>query len=124
MFLNNKLVVLLIVVLIVLMMFFAVLILTAFAVALATRFSQVMTLLLCAGVFMLGLLSDYYIGRHVEEGLLYQVLYVVLPNFQYFWVGDALTQDMLVPAQQVALTAGYAGLYTLAVLALAVVLLT
>ena len=54
--------------------FCGVLILTAYAVALATRFSLVMTLMLCAGIFMLGLLSDYYIGQRISEGALYQVL--------------------------------------------------
>ncbi|MBU0640549.1 MAG: hypothetical protein KKB50_16930 [Planctomycetes bacterium] len=106
----------------VVMVFLAVLILTAFAVALATRFSQVVTLLLCAGVFLIGLLSDYYVGRHAEDALLYQVLYAVLPNFQFFWGGDALTQDLIIPGLHVARLAGYAGLYALAVLSLAVVL--
>ena len=102
--------------------FCGVLILTAFAVALATRFSLVMTLMLCAGIFMLGLLSDYYIGQRVSEGPLYQILYAAVPNFQFFWLGDPLTQELIVPGRQVALVAGYAGLYSLAVLALGVVL--
>jgi hypothetical protein len=106
----------------VLMMFLAILILTALAVAIATRFSQVMTLLLCAGVFALGLLSDYYVGRHLDSGVLYQAAYAVLPNFQYFWVGDALTQDLAIPFTQVAYVAGYAVLYSMALLGLGVAL--
>lgn len=106
----------------VVLIFLAVLILTAFAIALSTRFSQVLTLLLCVGIFMLGLLSDYYVGRFVDEGPLYRVLYAVLPNFQFFWVGDALTQEMIIPGAQVARVAAYAGLYTLAVLSLGVAL--
>ncbi len=58
-----------------LMCFCGVLILTAFAVALATRFSQVLTLALCAGVFMGGLLADHYLGRPAVAGtaVIYQV---------------------------------------------------
>lgn len=100
--------------------FCGVLILSAFAVALATRFSLVVTLLLCAGIFILGLLADYYLGRpaHAGEGPLYELLYAVVPNFQYFWLGDPLTEEVRVPGRQVALVAAYAGLYSLAVLAL------
>jgi len=106
------------------MVFCAVWILTAFAVALATRFSQVMTLLLCAVVFMLGLLSDYYFAPtpNTAAPFLHQVLYAVLPNFQFFWVGDALTQEMMVPGVQVARVAGYAACYSAAIVGLGVVL--
>lgn len=100
----------------------AVLILTAFAVAFSTRLSQVMTLLLTVSVFMVGLLSDYYFGVRADHGLLFNVLHHVLPNFQFFWIGDALTQDQPVPFAQVQLVLAYTGLYTTAVLMLAVIL--
>jgi len=101
--------------------FCGLLILTAFAIALATRFSLVMTLLGCAGVFLLGLLSDYYLGRAAAsgQGLLYDLLYAAVPNFQCFWLGDPLTQELTIPFRQVALAAGYAGIYAGAVLLLA-----
>jgi len=102
--------------------FGGVLILTAFAVALATRFSLIVTLLLCAGVYILGLLSDYYLGQRVEEGPLYRLLYAALPNFQFFWLGDPLTQELTIPGQHVAMLIGYAFVYALAVLALGVAL--
>ncbi len=102
------------------LIFLAVMVLTACAVALSTRFSQVLTLVLCAGIFVLGLLSDYYFGLRADEGMVFQVVGALLPNFQYFWVGDALTQDQIVPLVQVARVAAYAGLYTLGVLALGV----
>ena len=104
------------------MTFCGVLILTAFAVALATRFSQVVTLLLCAGVYLVGLLSDHYLGRPAGAGTawFYQVLYAAVPNFQFFWAGDALTQERIIPAVQVARVATYSGLYSLGVLGLGV----
>ena len=106
------------------MAFCGVLVLTAFAVALSTRFSQVLTLILCAGVYVLGLLSDYYLGRPAEahEGWLFSALYAVVPNFQFFWTGDALTQERIIPFAQCMQVAGYAALYSLAILSLAVAL--
>jgi hypothetical protein len=107
----------------ILLVFLAVMILTAFAVTLSTRFSQVITLILCSGIFLLGLLSDYYFGSpQGQESLLGRVLYHVLPNFQFFWLGDALTQELGVRAAHVARVTGYALLYTLAILSLGVAL--
>lgn len=42
----------------------ALVVLTAVATAASTRLGQVMTIMVCLGVFVLGLLSDYFIGRH------------------------------------------------------------
>ncbi len=102
------------------MSFCGVLILTAFAVALATRFSQVLTLLLCAGGYIVGLLSDHYLGQPAAEGTawFYKVLYGAVPNFQFFWAGDALTQEREILFQHVGRAAVYAGLYALGILGL------
>ncbi len=104
----------------ILLNFLAVMILCAFAVALSTRLTPVLTLSLCATVFVLGLLTDYYLGSRLHENWLFPVLYHALPNFQYFWLGDAITQDMVVPLTQVLNVAAYAGLYIAAILAVAV----
>ena len=42
--------------------------LTAVAAAASTRLGQVMTIVVCAGVFVFGLLSNYLVGRHAFEG--------------------------------------------------------
>ena len=104
--------------------FCGVLILTAFAVALSTRFSQVITLLLCAGIYVFGLLSDHYLGQPAaaDRAWFYQVLYAAVPNFQFFWAGDALTQQRIIPAVQVGQVAAYSGMYSLGVLGLGVAL--
>lgn len=100
--------------------FLAIMILTAFAITFSTRVGQVMTLLLCAGVFVLGLLSDYWFGARVGEGLHYRVLYCIVPNFQFFWIGDAITQGIAVPFMQVVRVGVYTGLYLLGVLGLGI----
>jgi ABC-2 type transport system permease protein len=45
----------------------ALIVLTAIATAASTRLGQVMTIMICLGVFVLGLLSDYFIGRHAFQ---------------------------------------------------------
>ncbi len=100
--------------------FFSVLVLTAFAVTISTRFSQVMTLIFCAAVFCLGLLSDYLVGQYVEQSLVYKALYAALPNFQFFWLADALTQDQTIPGAHVLRLMAYSALYIPAVLAMGV----
>lgn len=102
------------------MVFEAVLILTAVAIAASTRLGQVMTLLVCIGVFLVGLVSnslsqlvDRRIG--IPEGmgllpgiqmiftapepfhlkivyLLTKVGYVLFPNLQFLWPADPITQ--------------------------------
>lgn len=97
------------------------LILTAFAVALSTRFSQVVTLVVCLGVVMpLGLMSgalsqlvNSAVGIDSSAGVIASVqtvmqadlpgarkaayifakgLYLVAPNFQFHWPADAINQ--------------------------------
>jgi len=98
------------------LVFIAAMMIAAFAVAFSTRFGQVITLLLCAGVFMLGLLSDYYFGAaDGTRPLLYQVLYGAVPNFQFFWLGDAITQERTIGLPQVARVAAYGLSYSAAV---------
>jgi ABC-2 type transport system permease protein len=96
--------------------------LTAFAVAISTRCSQVVTLMLSIGVLLLGLLSDYYLGSAESQTTLQALLYAIVPNFQFFWVGDLLTQEQTVPTLLVLWVLGYTALYTPAVLALGVAL--
>lgn len=45
----------------------AMLVLTAVAVACSTRLGHVMTVVVCAGIFLLGLLSNHLLGRHAFE---------------------------------------------------------
>lgn len=45
----------------------ALLVLTALATAVSTRLSQVMTIVVCAGAFLFGLMSNHFIGRHAFQ---------------------------------------------------------
>ena len=89
-------------------------VLGAIAVAASTRLGQVLTLALVLGLFVLGLLSDWLFARrleqvgdlltripadqqrwydalHLEWGA-FKALQSVVPNFQVFWLADAVTQ--------------------------------
>jgi hypothetical protein len=94
----------------------ALLVLAGVAVALATRLDTVPTLAICSVVFLLGLMSDYLFGRVAAQNKLAAFLYAVLPNWQHFWMTDALSGDGTIPWVYVARVAGYALFYLAGVL--------
>src|SRR2546425_392817 len=56
--------------------------------------TDVAALAICSAVFLLGLMSDYFFGRHAQSGSwLASVLYTIIPNWQLFWLADALDTD-------------------------------
>lgn len=96
----------------------AILVLAALSVSLATRFRTIPTLAICGGLFLLGLLSDYLFGRFVDSSWLSALLYRILPNWQHFWVVDALAGEGSIPLSYVGLAAGYALVYLSGILLL------
>lgn len=98
----------------------AVWILTAVAIACSTRLGQVMTLLICVGMFLLGLISNSFNALAVRQlkvpaqdgffdtlsaifqadaslgmKLLFAAIrtfYILIPNLQFLWPADAITQ--------------------------------
>lgn len=118
-----------------LLVFEAVLILTAIAVACSTRLGQVMTLVVCVLVFLMGLTSHYFSmqadktlgdidGSPFHMGLIWalKVFLWVLPNLQYLWHADPLTQGHPITAQHAMLLTGYSVCYITAILSLAIAL--
>jgi len=70
---------------------FALWILAAVALACSTRFDTIPTLAICSAIFLLGLMSDYFFGRRAEMGSWWaSALYTIVPNWQLFWLADAL----------------------------------
>ena len=98
------------------LMTLAILMLAGISVALATRLTALPTLSLCGAVFLLGLLSDYFFGRHADTSFIAQLLYQLIPNWQHFWVVDALGGDGVVPLEYLKLALGYAAFYLAGVL--------
>lgn len=130
------------------LVFEAVLILTAVAITASTRLGQIATLLICLGVFFIGLVSNSLsawtndlIGLAPDIGpgqsllaiftadiswgmmfvcLLAKLTYLVLPNLQFLWPADAITQGNPFSLSHVATVTGYAALYITVVLCVAV----
>lgn len=107
-----------------LLILFALWILAALALACSTRFDMIPTLAICSALFLVGLMSDYLFGRPAEHGVWWgSVLYTLVPNWQNFWLADALdtgksTFHWGYVAKAFAYVVGYVG----AALAAAVVL--
>ena len=70
---------------------FALWILAAVALACSTRFDTIPTLAICSAVFLVGLMSDYFFGLRAQAGDWWaSTLYSVIPNWQLFWLADAI----------------------------------
>jgi hypothetical protein len=118
------------------MLLLAELVLASIAVAASTRLGQVLTLLTVLGLFILGLLSDWLFARrleqitdlmaklpqeqsrwfdalHLEWGA-FKALQAVVPNFQLFWLADAVTQKRPIGADYLLMALPY-GLSLIAV---------
>jgi hypothetical protein len=73
---------------------FALSIFAALALACSTRLDVIPTLAICSAFFLLGIMSDYLFGRPAAQGSWWaSVLYTVTPNWQVFWLADALDSD-------------------------------
>jgi len=99
---------------------FALWILAGLALACSTRFDMIPTLAICSAVFVLGLMSDYLFGTRAEQGQWWaNVCYTVIPNWQVFWMADALDRQRTIPWDYVGRAFGYTVGYLGAALALA-----
>ena len=107
----------------VLLILFALWVLAGLALACSTRFELVPTLAICSIFFLIGMMSDYLFGQAAEDGnFVAQVLYTVLPNWQLFWVSDALGYGPGVPMAYIGKAAAYMIGYLGAALAFALIL--
>ena len=95
----------------------AIIVLAGIAVSLATRLDAVPTLSICSVLLMLGLMSDYLFGRHAAESHVAAALYRIIPNWQHFWVTDALNAGTI-PWTYVARVAVYALCYLAGILSI------
>ena len=94
---------------------FALWVLAALAIACSTRLEIIPTLAICTAFFLAGLMSDYFFGRRAEAGSLWaSALYTLVPNWQLFWLADALetgknTFQWVYVGKAFVYMAGYAG---------------
>lgn len=97
-----------------LLVFAALWIMGAIASALATRFSFLANLLICLVLFLAGLFSGPVLNSVFADHPVFCALSRALfPNWQYFWMGDPLSDRTPIPGSYVLLAALYAILYSL-----------
>lgn len=96
-----------------LLLFPAIWIMAAIAVTLATRLEFVTNLLICFAIFIIGLVSRYMISQLGFEsgGILSHALRALFPNWQYFWMADALSSRTFIPPAYIAWSLIYAVFY-------------
>jgi ABC-type transport system involved in multi-copper enzyme maturation permease subunit len=126
------------------MLSIGVLILAAIALAASTKLGQVLTLGVTLGLLLLGLLSDWMFGRRILrlEGIIERTAdaggtsslgelanllflkfaYAVVPNFQVFWLADAINQRKAIPLDYVLRAIPYGFLMIAACLLVAIAL--
>jgi ABC-type transport system involved in multi-copper enzyme maturation permease subunit len=106
------------------LLLFAVWVIAGLALACSTRLEMIPTLAVCSGFFLVGIMSDYLFGRPAGDGSWWAVvLYTVSPNWQLFWLADAVASGKSAfHWGYVAKSFAYAALYLGAVLSVAVML--
>jgi ABC-type Na+ efflux pump permease subunit len=102
---------------------FALWILAGLALACSTRWEMIPTLAICSAFFLLGLMSDHLFGKRAEAGQYWaSILYTIVPNWQLFWLADALENQKTIPWSYVGQAFGYVVGYLGAALALALLM--
>ena len=92
----------------------AVIAMSTLAVVFATRLDMVANLTLCSVFFFLGLISGYLFSRDTGSEVLnavFSIFYAVVPNWQYFWLADAIAGNRHIPGEYVLWAAGYVLVY-------------
>ena len=91
---------------------FAVGTLGVLAVALSTRLRLLPNMLVCGVAFAMGLVSDYLLAEIAADNLLVAALHTAIPNWQLFWMADALAAGKNIPLAYVGLGAAYFLMFT------------
>lgn len=84
-----------------LLLFPAVWAMGAVSAALAIRLDFISNLMICLAVFLVGLVSQYFLYNWFGTSAVADILGALIPNWQYFWMADALTNSAQIPASYV-----------------------
>ena len=94
-----------------LLVLFAVWAMGAITVTLSVKLDLVANMLVSSIIFFIGLISDYFFGGTAGTFSLSALLYALVPNWQFFWLADALANKKSIPLEYVAWTSTYILLY-------------
>jgi len=90
--------------------------LAALALTLSVRLARIPVIALIALTLLAGLVSDYLLGRAAATSPAARVAYLLTPNWQHFWLSDAIGEGLAIPASYVAGVSAYALLLTTGIL--------
>lgn len=102
---------------------FALWILAGLALACSTRLDTIPTLAVCSGFFLVGLVADYLFKGPSDQGVWWaRLAYATVPNWQQFWLADALEEKKTIPWSYVGQAFLYLMSYLTAALSAALLL--
>ena len=102
---------------------FALWILAGLALACSTRLDTIPTLAVCSGFFLVGLVADFLFKGPSDQGVWWaKIAYSVVPNWQQFWLADALEEKKFIPWSYVGRAALYLASYVAASLSAALLM--
>ncbi len=76
---------------------YAVCLMGVLACTISVNLSLVPMMIICTLFFILGLCTEYFIMKFYNESYLISLVYVFIPNWQYFWVADSLGNKEGIP---------------------------
>ena len=91
-------------------------------VVFATRFNLIINLMLTFPVYILGLMSNYLFYSHIQESFVCKFFYTIIPNWQFFWMADAVSSGIAIPPNYIVWAFVYTLLYTVFLMIVAVIL--
>jgi len=94
-----------------LLILFAVWAMGAITVTLSVKLDLVANMLVSSILFFAGLVSDYFFSASAGVVSIKGLLYAVIPNWQFFWLADALANNKKIPMDYIAWTSLYIVLY-------------
>lgn len=96
------------------LIFYSVCTMGVITVTLATRLDMVPNMMVSGALFFLGLLSGYLFDRDFSSpfiGFAAGICYALLPNWQLFWLADALAANQKIPLTYVLWATAYVVFY-------------
>ena len=93
------------------LLFFAVWTMGAITVMLSCKLEMTANLLVSSILFFAGLISDYFLGASSGTVSLSAAIYALIPNWQFFWMADALTNKKSIPSEYLLWSAVYVIFY-------------
>lgn len=79
------------------LLFFAVWAMGAITVTLSARLEMVANLCISSILFFAGLVSDYFLSGSEGTFSIGALFYAIIPNWQFFWLADALANKIAIP---------------------------